>query len=250
MRDLRWHHETVQGCLVASPDGDLNAETYREFRDGIVKAAVEQPRAIVVVLDGLRSASATGLAALSSAWMIVSDWPSVPIIAVAGDPALRADVRGGPVGRHVPVCADLPGALAIADHRPPQRRADVALVADAASSRQARAFVRATCLRWQVADKSLDAEEVATELVENSIIHASSDLRLRLELRDGVLTVAVSDDDAHEAVLHEPKAGQPLMGGLLLVAQLARVWGCAPRMSGGKVVWAVLAAVEGYPLTT
>jgi sirohydrochlorin ferrochelatase len=174
----------------------------------------------------------------------------VPIIAVAGDDEQRADLRRGPVGRHVPVCRDLPSALAMAADRPPLRRAEVDLVAEGISSRQARAFVRATCLRWRVADRSQDAEEIATELVENSIIHASSDLRLRLELRDGVLTVAVSDEDAKEAVLHEPRAGQPRRGGLMLVAQLARVWGCVPRMSGGKVVWAVLAGVEGYPLPT
>jgi anti-sigma regulatory factor (Ser/Thr protein kinase) len=85
-----------------------------------------------------------------------------------------------------------------------------------------------------------DAVEVATELVENAIIHAGTELRLRLELHNDRLAVAVSDGSPREAVLCEGN-GEPA-GGLRLIAELATAWGCAPDAAGGKVVWAVLSA--------
>jgi hypothetical protein len=42
-------------------------------------------------------------------------------------------------------------------------------------------------------------------------------------------------------VLREQGDGDRRRHGLRILAALARVWGCSPEMSGGKVVWAVLA---------
>lgn len=79
---------------------------------------------------------------------------------------------------------------------------------------------------------------VATELVENSLKHTDSAPTLRLELRCGLLSVAVTDGSPAPAVLRESRE-QP-GGGLRLVAQTTRVWGCTLTLAGGKVVWSVL----------
>jgi hypothetical protein len=244
VNEVRWGQSEVRGNLVLRPHGDLDATTYRGVRDTLVKYAMAQPRAIIVVLDGLHIGTAANLTVFSSAWMLVGDWPGVPIILVAPRSVHRAILTDSPMRRFVPVCHDLDTALATAGEPPRRRRTEVDLVPDPASSRHARTFVRDTCRRWHVTDQTTVAEEIATELVENSITHAGTDLRLRLELRQGLLTVAVSDHSAREAVIHEPDVGQPPTGGLRLVAHLARVWGCAPELSGGKVVWAVVATAD------
>jgi hypothetical protein len=70
--------------------------------------------------------------------------------------------------------------------------------------------------------------------------HARSDGWLRLELRSRKLTVAVADADPRPPRLRVPGLGAAGGRGLVLVDKLSRTWGTASRLSGGKVVWAVL----------
>lgn len=59
-----------------------------------------------------------------------------------------------------------------------------------------------------------------------------------LAARDrGHLTVAVRDESQHPAVLRERLPGDRRGNGLRIVADMARVWGCAPCLGGGKVVF-------------
>lgn len=81
---------------------------------------------------------------------------------------------------------------------------------------------------------------IVTELVENTIRHTTSDARVRLELRRGLFTVAVADDDPRPAVLHERTSTLEHGLGLHLVAGSAKAWGSSPVWGGGKIVWAVL----------
>lgn len=238
VRDIAWWPHRTADCLVLEPRGTLDAVTYRTFRDDLVKFAMDQPPAVIVVVDDLVIGSVYSLAAFSSAWLRVSDWPGVPILLVARDLALRDAIRRTAMARFVPVHDGIDAAIAASSDPPPCRRAEVDLVSVTASSRLARAFVRSTCQRWNVAGYVAEATDVATELVENAILHADTDLSLRLELRNGRLTVAVRDGCPREAVLRE-RTSVPA-GGLHLVAHLARAWGCAPDTRGGKVVWAVL----------
>ncbi|WP_067649536.1 ATP-binding protein [Nocardia harenae] len=108
-------------------------------------------------------------------------------------------------------------------------------VLDAATSRRFGAdLVRFAMEQPRALIVSLD------ELVENAVRHGAGDVGVRLELRAGGLTVAVSDADPHPAVLREPAAGEVRAYGLHVVAHLARAWGCAPCWPSGKVVWATL----------
>jgi hypothetical protein len=129
--------------------------------------------------------------------------------------------------------------------QPPARsRAVIELPPSSVSGRRARHFVRSTCERWKVTVMANDAMTIAVAFVENTLQHTNSAAFLRMELRRGLLTVAVSDDDPHPAVLHERAEGGVASSGLLLVAAIAKVWGCAPTMSGGKTVWATLRPPE------
>jgi hypothetical protein len=233
-----WRPYPSAGCLVLRPAGDLDARNYRGFRDELVKFAMDQPTGLIVVLDELRISSWGSLTAFSSAWMRIGDWPAVPIVLAVGDPELRARLAGSPLARYVPARDSVSAALAAVGEPPPRRRSEIELFPIAASSRVARRFVERTCRHWCLADRLPDALAVATELVENSITHAGTGMRLRLELHPRGLTVAVRDGSPHDAVLRE-SGPRPAIG-LRLVADLATVWGSAPDRSGGKVVWAVL----------
>ena len=247
MNELRWQRERVEGCLVATPIGVLDALRYRDFRDTVIKHAVEAPRAVIVVIDRLAMVSPGAPAALASAALHVSDWPGVPIMVVTGKAEQQAVLRGSMVSRFVSVFPDVTSAVAAAAEPPRCRRVHLDLGHEPLSSRRARLFVRSICQRWRVADLISDAEQIATELVENSVQHAESRASLRLELRRGLLTVAVSDDSPGEAVLVERISTMDRGIGLRIVAERAKTWGCSPRLDGGKVVWAVL-PVSGAPL--
>ena len=68
---------------------------------------------------------------------------------------------------------------------------------------------------------------LANELVTNAVVHARTDLRLRLELRGDGLHIAVRDGSPRllRVVASDPHA--PGGRGLWLVEQLTRAWGSA-----------------------
>ncbi|NIH84189.1 ATP-binding protein [Amycolatopsis granulosa] len=119
-----------------------------------------------------------------------------------------------------------------------RRSTELRLARTVDAARRARRFTTEVCARWRVAQLAPDAAVVVTELVENTLRHTRGAPRLALELHRDELTVRVTDDDPHEAVMRE--GGHPPGLGLLLVAQTSREWGCDRVPSGGKTVWAVL----------
>lgn len=132
-------------------------------------------------------------------------------------------------------------ALATLEAAPPLRRREVPLSCDMTCARHARRVVEQTCHEWALPDIVADATLVACELTENIIRHARSDGWLRLELRDGMFTIAVADADPGTPRLRPPHERQDGGRGLVIVAELSRAWGYAPQPQGGKVVWATLA---------
>lgn len=80
---------------------------------------------------------------------------------------------------------------------------------------------------------------VADALVTDAVVHARTDLRLRLELRGDWLHIAVHDDNPRRrqiAPVQEAEGGR----GLSLVEQLAHAWGVHRHPDGGEVVWCTL----------
>jgi hypothetical protein len=79
--------------------------------------------------------------------------------------------------------------------RPPYLREELVLAPTLSAPAAARAFVLDTCVDWQLAQPEepwLDrAVLLANELVANAVIHAGTNLRLRVELRGDLLHIAV-----------------------------------------------------------
>lgn len=240
---LRCRIAIVDDCLVVRPEGKLGPATCRGLRDQLLTLAVDQPRALVVDLVDLEAERAALLSVLAAVWLRTRDWPAVPLVLVAGPDRVAQPTA---LRRYAAVHETLGKAIAAVATPALGRRTERWLPRDSASPSIARGFLRDTCAQWGLAPSvTLDAILVAAELVTNAVTHARSASRLRVELRDRVLTVAVSDQDARPAVLRDTSASGRQSGGLglLLVTQLASTWGCVlDRANQRKVVWAVLRA--------
>ncbi|MGH4015722.1 MAG: ATP-binding protein [Pseudonocardiaceae bacterium] len=237
---LRVDSHLEAGALVVRPVGELTAATYADLRDGLLRYAAQQPRAIVVDLDSIGVTATAPLAVLPAVWMRICDWPGVPMVLAAARQSLRTLLDTSAVPWFVPTYRSVAEAVAALDVVPPCRRRKVQLPCDPDCTRRVRRVVEQTCHEWGIAQIVTDAVLVACELAENLIRHARSDGWLRLELRGAAFTVAVADADARPPRLRAPHERQGGGRGLVLIAELSRVWGYAPRVQGGKVVWAVL----------
>jgi DNA-binding NarL/FixJ family response regulator len=88
------------------------------------------------------------------------------------------------------------------------------------------------------ADRELvaDVELLVSELVTNAIIHTSSEPRLEVHVRRGLVRVSVYDSDPNPPVARD--APPPDLGGrgLRFVNELSSRWG-SERSGDGKIVW-------------
>jgi hypothetical protein len=223
--------------------GKLDLPGYAALRDGLLKASADTPPGLVVDLDGLVIDAMSPAAVISLVAKRIADWPGIPFSVVAHRPDhLRALHERG-TDRSVPVHPDV--ATAERHQRTPiRRRTERTIRRTDHATTAARAFVRELVVLWEVAELTDDGTMIAAELVDNTMRHTESQAYLRLELRRGMLTVAVADDDPRPAVLLERHHMRDPGLGLRMIDYAARAWGSSHRWSGGKVVWAVLTTRE------
>jgi anti-sigma regulatory factor (Ser/Thr protein kinase) len=122
---------------------------------------------------------------------------------------------------------------------PPIDTAETVFPAVPESVAAARRFTRAALVRHEV-----DSEVIATaallvsELATNAIVHATSDIRLRVRVGHDI-RIEVSDVSTDVPVVTTGDLERESGRGLALVASLATTWDWAPRETG-KVVWFAL----------
>jgi anti-sigma regulatory factor (Ser/Thr protein kinase) len=120
-----------------------------------------------------------------------------------------------------------------------QRRSAV-FPASLGSAREARRFVEATLEGAGVEDPALsDRLTLATsELVTNAVVHARSEVEVRITVDDDVVWLEVADRSASLPERMPPSVTSTHGRGLVLVDALAGRWGVAPASAGrGKSVW-------------
>lgn len=143
----------------------------------------------------------------------------------------------------------------------PGQASSVGLVAVPSAVSCARAFLRLVVTQWGAGAQVEDAELVLSELVTNAVratradgpvpqwpaLTAADVIRVGLGVTGGGLYVGVWDRSRAFPVVRHPGDGDEGGRGLRLVDALAREWGTTLSRAGGKVVWATLAAPDGYP---
>jgi anti-sigma regulatory factor (Ser/Thr protein kinase) len=173
-----------------------------------------------------------------------SRWPATAFLLCGAQPPVAEILGRLQVPHFLQLYADVDEAVDQAVARPPYLREELRLAPTPTASAAARTFVRETCRYWQLALPDATVTEravlLANELVTNAVVHAGTDIRLRLELRGDRLHIAVRDENPRLLRLVVPDSQAEGGRGLWLVEQLARAWGVNPHPEGGKVVWCVL----------
>jgi anti-anti-sigma regulatory factor len=233
--------DTVDTAILLTVDGVLDSSTYLQLRDAIIKAAVDEPRAVLVDVNALEVAASSAWSVFTSARWQVSAWPDVPVVLVCADAAGRRDIARNGVTRYVPVRADVEDALDALDARTERiDRVRFELPASLASLRKARDLVAQWLAAWSRVELIPVATVIVNVFVENVLQHTQSAPVLRLESDGRTVTVAVHDESSFSAIRHEdPLRGGDRVSGLAIVAAVSRVWGSTPT-SSGKAVWAVI----------
>jgi anti-anti-sigma regulatory factor/anti-sigma regulatory factor (Ser/Thr protein kinase) len=245
---MQTKHSTRAGCLVVALTGQIDLSTAPPVQRTLVKDLAERPLALICDLSGVDAIDpvcATIFATVAN--HPASRWPATSVLLCGAQPAVAELLGRLRVPHFLPLYPTLQDALDAASERPRYLREELRLAPTPTAPAAARRFVRETLQGWQLAppDQALgdQAALVADELVTNAVVHAQTDLWLRLELRDELLHLAVRD--LGPRLLHP--APDDLKGesgrGLLVVARLAKVWGVHGHPAGGKVVWCTLQTV-------
>jgi anti-anti-sigma factor len=239
-------HSTKDGCQVVTLTGSIDLASAPQIQRALVKDLSEEPFALICDLAGvdtLDPVCATIFATVAN--HPASHWPATSFLLCGAQPSV-AEVLGLLTLPHfLELYASLQDALDAAVARPPHLRDELVLAPIPTAAAAARAFVRDVLGSWQLAlpDNTLVDRAVllASELVTNTVIHARTELRLRVELRGDLLHLAVRDGNPWMLRLvaipgPEAEGGR----GLWLVDQLAQAWGVNRHPDGGKVVWCTL----------
>jgi hypothetical protein len=232
----------VGANTVLTAYGLLDTTSYLPLRDRIIKAALEEPKAVIVVVDELLVPAESAWAVFTSARWHVGRWPEVPIALVCEHVAGRNAIARNGVARYVPVYATVEAAITALSRggpRPYRRRARADLPAKLTSLRRSRELVAEWLTAWAQADMIPVAKIIVTALVENVLAHTDSPPAIRLETDGVAVTVAVEDTSHVPAGLREAAGHNVAPSGLRIVSALCRMWGNSPTPAG-KTVWVVI----------
>ena len=233
--------DTAGGACLLTAEGVLDSSTYLQLRDAIVKAALDEPSAVLIDVNGLDVPAPSAWVVFTSARWLVDTWPAVPIHLVCEGADKRETMALNGVKRYVRVHPTLEAALAaLTDTQRARLRASIDLPGALASLRTAREFVAQRLADWSFEQLIPVATVVANVFVENVLQHTDDGLALILETDGKTISVSAQDGSSTPAVRHEhPHHSGGRVSGLAIVTSACRAWGTVP-MPSGKTVWAVI----------
>jgi anti-anti-sigma regulatory factor/anti-sigma regulatory factor (Ser/Thr protein kinase) len=238
-------HSMRDGCVIVAFTGSIDLFSVSQIHHALLKDLSEKPYALICDLSAVQHLDPVCATVFSTvANHPSSRWPTTSFLLCGAQPPVAEILGRLRMPSFLPLYATLEEALDAAVDRPPYLRDELLLAPTPTAAAASRVFVRDILDYWQPAlpDGAVleQAVQVANELVTNAVVHARTDLRLRLELRGDWLHIAVRDGSPR--LLRRVTANPEAEGGrgLWLVEQLARAWGVHPHPDGGKVVWCTL----------
>jgi anti-sigma regulatory factor (Ser/Thr protein kinase)/anti-anti-sigma regulatory factor len=238
-------HSTQDGCVVVALTGSIDLFSVSQIQRVLLKDLADQPFALIGDLSGVDTLDPVCATVFSTvANHPASRWPDTSFLLCGARPPVAEILNRLQVPHFLHMYVGLEDALDAAVARPPYLRDELRLAPTPTAPAAARAFVREVCRYWQLAIPDATVMDravlLADELVTNAMVHAHTEIRLRLELRGDRLHIAVRDGSRGLLRLVTPDPDAEGGRGLLLVEQLARAWGVNRHPDGGKVVWCVL----------
>ena len=130
----------------------------------------------------------------------------------------------------------------------PAEERSLSLSGDPSSSARCRAFLRSTLEDWQLPGSLDDVLLLTSELCSNAVVHARTDMVVRVtwDPVDHVLRVSVRDGSPNLPIVRRQTYLSRSGRGLWLVSTVASRWGVEP-LPTGKVVWFELLPGAGFP---
>ncbi|WP_369830239.1 STAS domain-containing protein [Mycobacterium sp. E1747] len=245
---IRVDIDPQQEVPILVVDGVLDSSTYRGLRDSVIKAALDEPRAVIVDVDALCVPTDSAWTVFTSARWHVSAWPDVPILLVSSESRVRRAIMKAGINRYVPVYTTRELALEAVRGRSldVRRRARIELPRSDGALGMARAVVTDWLTEWDQRELIPVATTVATVFIENALDHTESTPVLIIESYRGAVTVAVEDGSDQLPVRHEDgRRGAEIVSGLAIVSALCRAWGATPTPPG-KTVWAMVSREDRF----
>jgi anti-anti-sigma factor len=238
---MRIQQSSHQGCVVLTLAGRLDLAAAPQVQRAILKQLAQHPPAIICDLGQVEAIDPLCAGVFTSIRHPALSWPGTALV-LCGARGAVADtlVRLG-VARYLAMHPSLDQALQNARARPPWLRERLALGPMPTSAHAGRVFVREVCGRWGLQGLAGSAALLAGKLVSSAVVHARTDMELRVELRGSWLHVAVHDQDPNllRSLLAEVETDSELS--LLLVDRVATAWGVRQERAGGKTAWCTLA---------
>jgi anti-sigma regulatory factor (Ser/Thr protein kinase) len=225
---------------VLAVSGELSLRSAGLVSGAVAKALAESGRVLVDV-SGLRVTWPPAVQMFPSVLAGAGGWPGARLVLFGADAGLARSLAALRVSATVPVAPDEVTARRLLDQRPRAVARHLDLEQPRSAARRARTFVRAACADWRLDDIRDDATIVASELVDNAVLHAGTVCRLTLRYTAFGLTIEVRDDRPDRVPEPPPVDPEPpqRLSGLFMVATLTREWGIMPR-TDDKTVWALL----------
>lgn len=224
--DLRISSTNVADACVLTVVGALNAATYNPLREAIIKAALDEPRGVIIDASRLTVRDDAAWAVFTSASWQIAEWPDILMGLVCAHEQGRNALRRNGISRYVPVYATLERAfteLSANGLRRYRRRARASLPAKMTSIRRCRELTTEWLTAWSRTDFVHAVSTVATELVEATLAETDREFSLRLETDGSTMSVAVQHVGIANPV--RPRSSDGSISGLDLVAANSRSWG-------------------------
>ena len=217
--------------------GLLDATTAGTVRSVLLDVLAGQPEAVVVDVSDLALSGTDPTGVLAQIHRDTADWPAAHLaLCDARDP-------GRWLGTGWPVWPDSARAVAGLGPPSPGDRIGLDLEPQVSAARRGRELINDACDRWSRPELADAACIVATELVNNVVVHAHTAMTVLVATHGTGVSVAVRDRSATiPSFTGEPVAPTSYGGrGMLLIDAVASRWGSL-SLADGKVVWALLAA--------
>ncbi|MBU2662968.1 ATP-binding protein [Actinoplanes bogorensis] len=234
--------------VLLTVSGRWDRALWQRTTERLTKCLAEHPEALIVDLTGLDDPAG----ASATTWMTAQRnaaalAPSVQLaLCIPPDLPLADRMQRLGARRYLPIYAKVRQArVAIASRLPMTERAVLTLGAGPESPSLARNLVSDACLAWDRVELLHPSRSVMSELVNNAIEHAGTEMTVVVSLRGAGLHLSVADGVAappRVIKLSRVRRDQPLDErgrGLQVVSALAVAWGSLPTRTG-KVVWATL----------
>ncbi|WP_203720409.1 ATP-binding protein [Paractinoplanes brasiliensis] len=228
--------------------GRWDRTLWKTSTERLHKCLAEHPEALIVDLseldDPTASSAPTWVAAQKAAAAMD---PSVQLaLCIPPDLPLADRMQRLGARSYLPVYAKVRQArVAIASRLPLTERLTLTLAPEPEAPSLARNLISDACLAWDRVELLHPARSVMSELVNNAIEHARTEMTVAVSLRGAGIHLSVADGVATPPrliKLSRVRRDQPLDErgrGLQVVGALAVAWGTLPTRTG-KVVWATM----------